>query len=327
MLGFHPDNSLVVLGINPDGRTVRFALRIDLPEQAAEAAHAAHHVTEMFNRNDTTGAVLVGYGTGEQVTPVIDQCRRSLTEQRITVNEALRVHEGRYWSYICGQPDCCPPEGMPFDITTTVTAAHATVSGQVVRADRDELARSVAPVTGSERAAVIRATRHAEHRLLRWGKEQGLAGVREGMIAEGLRMVCELRERIGHGLEPLPDDRAAWFGVLLANLRVRDEAWVRIGSEDLQAQTDFWQDLTRRVEPTYVPAPACLLAYTAFINGYGALANVALDRAQEADPGYSLAALLRELVTCGIAPDKVRLLMTPEALAAAYDEQQRPGGA
>ena len=37
--------------------------------------------------------------------------------------------------------------------------------------------------------------------------------------------------------------------------------------------------MLRRVEPAYVPAPACLLAFAAWRAGQGALARVAVDRA------------------------------------------------
>ena len=44
--------------------------------------------------------------------------------------------------------------------------------------------------------------------------------------------------------------------------------------------------------PEFVPAPASLLAFTAWQCGEGALANVAIERALGADPAYSMALLL-----------------------------------
>jgi hypothetical protein len=45
---------------------------------------------------------------------------------------------------------------------------------------------------------------------------------------------------------------------------------------------------------------------------------VALDRALEADPAYSMALLLRKLIDAGAPPGMARLPMTPEEVAASY---------
>lgn len=66
---------------------------------------------------------------------------------------------------------------------------------------------------------------------------------------------------------------------------------------------------------------------TAWQSGDGALANVALDRALDADPRYSMALLLREAISAGALPSAARLPMTPEEVAASYDvaEAAPPG--
>ena len=48
-----------------------------------------------------------------------------------------------------------------------------------------------------------------------------------------------------------------------------------------------------------VPPVASLLAYAAWLDGRGALANVALDRALAEDPAYSMALLLRDALDHG----------------------------
>ena len=78
--------------------------------------------------------------------------------------------------------------------------------------------------------------------------------------------------------------------------------------------------MVRRAQPGYVPAPAALLAFVAWQSGDGALANVALDRALADDPRYSMALLLRQVITAGAPPSLARLPMTPEEVAASYDD-------
>jgi hypothetical protein len=77
------------------------------------------------------------------------------------------------------------------------------------------------------------------------------------------------------------------------------------------------------VEPGYVPAPACLLAFAAWQAGDGALANVAIDRALQADSGYSMALLLLDAVSGGLPPSAATLPMTPQEVAASYAAAER----
>lgn len=60
----------------------------------------------------------------------------------------------------------------------------------------------------------------------------------------------------------------------------------------------------------------------AWQSGDGALANVALDRAQSDAPAYSMASLLRQVIAAGAPPSLARLPMTPEEVAASYDDAE-----
>jgi hypothetical protein len=60
----------------------------------------------------------------------------------------------------------------------------------------------------------------------------------------------------------------------------------------------------------------------AWQSGDGALANVALDRALADDPRYSMALLLRQVISAGAPPSLARLPMTPEEVAASYDDAE-----
>jgi hypothetical protein len=71
-----------------------------------------------------------------------------------------------------------------------------------------------------------------------------------------------------------------------------------------------------------VAAPAALLAFVAWQSGDGALANVALDRAVADEPRYSMALLLRQVISAGAPPSLARLPMTPEEVAASYDDAE-----
>ena len=46
--------------------------------------------------------------------------------------------------------------------------------------------------------------------------------------------------------------------------------------------------------------------------------------APSVDAGYSMATLLRQVITAGAPPSLARLPMTPEEVAASYDELEPP---
>jgi hypothetical protein len=138
------------------------------------------------------------------------------------------------------------------------------------------------------------------------------------VIDAGLRAVTGAVAEYRRGGRLGTDDETAWLAVSLADLRVRDDAWARMVPEHAAAHLRLWTDVVRRAPARYVPAPASLLAFTAWQAGNGALANLAAERALAADPGYSMAQLLLDAVGAGVPPSAARLPMTPDEVAASY---------
>jgi Domain of unknown function (DUF4192) len=321
LLGFEPGNSVVVIGTDGPGAQVRLTLRYDLPDPRLAAAVAAHAAGVLSAQRIRT-AVAVGYGPEHLVSPVADALRECAPRAGITVTELLRAEGQRYWSYVCTEPACCPPEGTPFDVRDHPAARAMAAEGVGVLASRDELAATVAPVTGEAAERMRQATREAEERVAtavaRVARSGRKASVRRLIAAVGLPAVSEAigRYRGGGRLEP---EEAAWLSVVLRDLRVRDDAWSRMRPEHREAHRRLWTEVTRLAQPGYVRAPASLLAFVAWQSGNGALANVALDRALEDDPRYSMAVLLRQVIDSGAPPSLARLPMTPDDVAASYD--------
>ncbi|MFC5748181.1 DUF4192 domain-containing protein [Actinomadura rugatobispora] len=363
LLGFHPSESLVVIGY--DGPHNMCAIRVDLParDDRAETAATAERVVSVLGDNGFRRALILGYGPADQVDAAASTIWDGLAAHGLSLTDAARVADDRWWSLTCVDAECCAPGGNPYDSSLTVVAAQATLAGKVALTDRTELARSIAPVTGKARAAMHEATARAEARLKSWAVE-GLSQSQfhQRMLQEGQSLLIRLRgdepptdnspyrhstpepkalyqRPTGSNAQhpsafdrsPPPtrkpptnsagrpsDDDVAWLSVLLTNLRVRDEAWVRIDEEQPDDDIDFWRDVLRRVDEPYATAPACLLAYVAYVSGDGGLANIALERA---DPDYSMATLLGWAFEAGAPPSLVRLNMTPEDLAAAHATQ------
>jgi hypothetical protein len=329
LLEFEPSNSMVVIGVEPPRAQVRLTLRYDLPSppDAELAAAVARHAVGVLAAQCIDTAVAVGYGPEHLVSPVAGALRAHAPLAGIAVTELLRAENQRYWSYLCAEPSCCPPEGTPFDITDHPAARAMADAGVRVLASRDELVATVAPMDGEVGEAMHRATRKAEEhvaRLVARVARSGRKGSARRLIAtSGLQAVATAIGRYRGGDQVGPE-AAAWLTVVLRDLRVRDDAWARMQPEHQEAHLRLWTDLTRMARPGYVAAPASLLAFVAWQSGNGALANVALDRALADDPRYSMASLLRQVIDSGAPPSLARLPMTPEEVAASYDDLEGP---
>jgi hypothetical protein len=244
----------------------------------------------------------------------------------IDVLDILRVEDGHYWSYLCADEDCCPAAGTPFDPGVHSAAAAMGSAGNQVLADRAAVAARVAPLGGiaaeSMRQATRRAERHAAQLLAKVRKSSRIGAARRLIAAEGLNAVGATIATYRAGGKYSTDYQIAWITVALRDLRVRDDAWARMDPAHADAHRRLWIDVTRRAQPGYVAAPAALLAFVAWQSGDGALANVALDRAVADEPRYSMALLLRQVISAGAPPSLARLPMTPEEVAASYDDAE-----
>jgi hypothetical protein len=174
-----------------------------------------------------------------------------------------------------------------------------------------------------------KATRAAEKRAERLAAEAGKApsrrARRRALLQPGLQAVTAAVEAYRAGGRFESHEDAARLALALEDIRVRDDAWARMDPEHRRAHLRLWTDLTTLARPGYAAPPAALLAFTAWQDGNGALANVALDRALAEDPGYSMAKLLRDALDGGAPPSMARLPMTPEEVAAAYAETEEAG--
>jgi hypothetical protein len=292
LLGFHPTDSLVVLALR--GGRVVFAARGDLPRRRASKASLGAHADQIAGvvaRQEAQAASVIGYGPPERVERAVTAICAALADHRVDVVDVLRVTAGRYWPVGCDNPECCPPEGTPFDVTTSPIAAEAVFAGQVVLPNRTALIRSVAPVRGAARKSMSQATLRAIDRLAPLSLE---AAHREGKAA--VRSALAGAEAGGR----LTDDEVAWLTLLLCHQPVRDLAWRLTTPDDWQ--TTLWTDVLTRAEPDLAAAPATLLAYAAWRCGNGALASVALERALRTNPEYPMALLLDETIQDGTPP-------------------------
>lgn len=329
LLGFHPADSLVVLGVGGPHARIRLAFRYDLPDppEAGLAADVAVHAGAVLARQHLSAAIIIGYGSAEIVNPVLDAVGPGLLAASVTVHDALRVQGGRYWSYLCVDSGCCPPEGIAFDVAGHPAATALAGAGLTVLADRAELARTIAPATEcaeAMRQSAELAKSRASRLIGAAAAEQQLRDVYQPVADAGRRSVKLAVIRYRRGARLTDHDEIAWLGLALTDLRVRDDAWARMDPAYNSEHLRLWTDLIRHLPAEFVPAPAALLAFTAWQGGDGALASIAVDRALGADPRYSMALLIADALQAGLPPAAARLPMTPKQVAASYARRRQP---
>jgi len=319
LLGFQPNSSLVLLAIR-ETSSILIGARLDLPaeDEPLQALRAGvDEVLTKINPGPDIYVVLAGYGPAELVQRAVDVAVAALRATGIPTGPVLRVDAGRYWQLDCLDPACCPPEGTSFDPSTSPVTAAAVYAGVVTASSRDALADNLAPVTGPARASMIIATvRSCQFFIELLEGAAAAAGsdpdsaldtpVGQAMQSAACTYVTQAMDSFRAG-QPIDDECAAALTVLLDIVSVRDFAAQHATSAPCQ---QMWTDLVRRAEPTFVAAPASLLALTAMRAGHIALAKAALQRALDADPEYRLAQLLAATIDAGIDPATVTKVLT-----------------
>ena len=308
LLGFTPSRSLVVLSLR--GKQVGLTMRLDLDTPPAEmrrvvvnrlhADGASTAVLIVFDPDDTPrskGATGVRPGS-RLARPLI----RTLSREGLAVRDALVVSRGRFWSYLCTEPSCCPPSGRALPIAGepdhSLVASTFVAMGTAPLASREELAACVDAAPPERQAELAPAFERAlsapaAYPLQRWW--------------DAVLRYTEAPPRTGR---TLPDTEIAHLIVSLGDVTVRDEVVSWTAGDELAGVLALLRELAPCAPaPFDVQVLACL-AWAALTNGEGALAAVALERAHSIDEEHSLANLLGVALESGVTPQQLRAVAT-----------------
>lgn len=291
--GEPPEPGLVFLALR--GGRVRTIGGRDLGPDGTDAALAsAEAVVRWASAEGCDGLMIVGYGTGDVIGPHIDAITTAATTYRLTVLEALRVHKGRYWSYLCQSSGCCPPQGTEINADRSTGPAEAVVRGlaphggqrlsttELIAQSRRELEPDASVRPEVVAVATTAAELDTEHLT------DGGAGLVRGAINA---------ERTGTGPQGL--DELVRLAVLLRDLRVRDAVWKDITPDTARAHRDLWTRVTRVAGTADQAAPAALTAVAAWVDHDLPLSMAALGVALDAAPGYPMAMLIWQALKSG----------------------------
>ncbi|MFE6768804.1 DUF4192 domain-containing protein [Streptomyces fimicarius] len=336
LMGFYPNDSVVMVALH--GGRGRFGgrLRLGIPQAPGEWGPVADQLAECLvsgseRREGRPDAIVIflcqdspdGSGgplTMERLRPFAQRLRTACGALDVPVLEALCISDGRYWSYCCPDPRCCPEQGNPLAMPgTTVMAAAATYAGVHVRGTlRDMEARlqpwrSPVDVT-TQQEALDRAVPVLMPRLL---DERA----RREVAAETLQLARTLMDRIERA-QPAPpaladagddqligSDEAAAVILGLQDRETRDRAAAWMEGAEAQSALRLWRVLARRCVGRYgehAAAPLTLAGWVSWSTGDEPGARVALTLALRADPDYTFAQLLHRACNEGLDPEALR---------------------
>jgi hypothetical protein len=316
MLGFHPRESLVLMATGGrSGRRLGLTLRVDLPppEHPDYGEHAGLVVASAVRGvllDDPAGAIAVVVsesGDPPEVVPhplLAGRVASALEAQHVPLQALMwaeRTTGGARWA--CYEP--CGCAGVVPDPDTTPFTAAVVAEGRVVHADRMALEAVLAPAD----PAVLR---RREKRLIE-AADGELEGIRGHAVLEpdaGTAVIDAAITDTAAGRLVLDDDRVVALATALGIAEVRSTALRRTAGPGGAAAEQLWAALARETPDPEAAEPATLLAVSALLRGDGALANVALDRAERAWPGHAFATLVRRAAVAGLRPSLLREVLT-----------------
>ena len=317
LLGFRPQESVVLLSLGGvSGRRVGLTVRADIPPPEHNRELARLLSRSLSTDNPDSALVLVVSEAadddflGDRGLPhhdlVWEMCR-ALSLLAVPVGDVVLVRDGRWWSYDCPDHCCDPGAGTPLPAGVTELEVAAIATGTVVEPDRDALVARIAGPPGGDRGAMAAACARVALECSAAVPDVGL----EAVAAESWAAIRDAAARCRPGAGGLLADeevaRVVWG---LRDGEVRDLALgLALGPEPAAAE-QLWTECTRRAPAPLDAAPATLLAVCAWLRGDGALANVALTRALDSEPGYGFAGLLAQALAACMTPADLRALLT-----------------
>lgn len=360
LLGFQPDDSIVVVALHGERGRFGGRLRIGIPADPEEWPAVADQLAACLKGNSVTrgaspeGALLFlcqdpadgesGEAVMERLRPLAQRLRVACGGLEMPVYEALCISAGRFWSYCCPDPVCCPGEGSRLSAPgTSAMAAAAAYAGIHVRGSQKEMEAQLAPLGGAFAAPQERALDTAAAALV----PRMLNFVsRDAVTSETLRLARQVMERLhaapavgrraGQAAADAQDDallshdEAAKLILGLQDRATRDRAAEWMEGRDAAAALRLWRALARRCVGAYdehAVAPTALAGWVAWSSGDEPSARVALGRVLTMEPDYLFAQLLHRACNEGLDPEPLRRCMRQERAVRRRKKRRKPGRA
>ncbi|MET7616691.1 DUF4192 domain-containing protein [Streptomyces sp. NPDC005408] len=336
MMGFHPNDSIVLVAVH--GNRGRFGgrLRLGIPSSPREWSPVAEQLAECLiegseRRGSRPDGIVVflcqdpaegetSRRVMERLRPLAQRLRTACGTLEVPVYEALCISDGRFWSYCCPDARCCPPEGSALALPgTSVMAAAAAYAGVQVRGSLREMEGRVAPMTAPSAAdqekALDKAGAALMSRILDTEGREQVATETLSLARRLMKCIAETPRSGGWAETDVADDRlitheeAAALILGLQDRDTRDRAAEWMEGPDAGPAQRLWRALARRCVGPYcehAAAPLTLAGWVAWSTGDEPGARVALGRALRVDPDYVFARLLHRACNEGLDPETLR---------------------
>lgn len=319
-LGYTPTESLVVACLHEPRGRIGLTMRFDLPPQELEPALVEDAVRRVRMQRPSRLLVVVftheeGDAEGRPREDLVGALL-SQVDDDVSITDAVLVRGDRFWSYLCSDRQCCPPDGTPTEVARAdgqvrLLEAEQVVRGRAVLPDRDDLARSLAGPAGPAAEHSRRVLEEVSSRLaLDWSQDVDAA--RDQLLREWRHAVPAF------AADPwqVDEEQALRLVASLDDRLLRDTVACSFEPEEL---LPLLADLCRRTPAPYDAPVATLFAWMTYCEGGGAAVTIALDRAEQSERGYALAGLLRGMLDQQTSPEELRRVMdeTAEVLRAA----------
>lgn len=273
MFGFHPAESIVVLGLR--GSTVCFSARLDADWFTTHFDQAADQVLNAAANIGRCQFVLLGYSADLELASIsVEEAAAVVGPGKVI--EALVTDGASYWSLIDGEGP------HPFSFSSNPITAEAVFKGVNIFPTREE---AVAPVIAWDppRPEEVEAALGVIAKL----------GDEGGMI---------LLERLAEADPPVTGQVALELACLLLD----EDRGVALLTQLNGANAELiWCNLAaaRRVTPKLAEATVlALLGVASWLAGRGAQATACIEQLEELDPHHPIGQLLARVHQGGIPP-------------------------
>jgi hypothetical protein len=285
LVGYRPDESLVVLGLTGRRQRVGPVLRVDLPPEEHLLA-TVDQVAGVFAMHRVPSVFVVCFSVcASRADPTLRVLVEALGDAGVGVVDAVRADGARWWR--ADEPggrarDPVSAAGVPYDPGCMRVSAEAVAAGLTYGADRDESRRMFRP-DPKARAEVVAILDRMRDR------PAGATGERAGEQPAVLALV---QHATSDGDHEVGLDDVARLGLAAAEISSRDVFWVLMERTTARAHLQLWARVARAMPDRLLPGPATLAGFAAWLAGDGTVARHAVERVLEVAPEYSMARLL-----------------------------------
>lgn len=280
LLGFQPEESITAVLLS--GAQLKLTARVDLPplellEPALDSFSL--RLAEQTVNDDVDQIIVMVFShdveLAEQV--LVDLSGRGGLPVILAMHSDLRQFR------ILDDEEMSPPQD--YDPSMTVAAASAVAAGMAPVASRTDLAELVALDEDCHRAALIGADEL-------------------GPLDHEVNAVPLMRQTVQRCITDGRSPREiALLALLALDLTARDAALMMMDRGSASEHLGLWLSVARAMRGSLAAGPAALAAMAAWLDGNGALAWCCVDRAEAEFEGYSLAALVAEMLDNAVHPD------------------------